>query len=226
MITVIQCAATKRPGAGYLKSAHDKPVIFVASPQAAPADDTRICAHPDDPSDVGISWRDLVLKYNRESTDNPLRLCRAWQLYSNIVYERLVNRFGLHNVYILSAGWGLISADFLTPYYDITFNPGAEPYKRRRKTDHYHDFRMLPQDTGEEILFFGGKDYLPLFCSLTNGTKGKRTIFYNSASAPQVSGCETRRYATTTRTNWHYECANAFLDGIIYPDSAPGKHGL
>jgi hypothetical protein len=60
----------------------------------------------------------------------------------------------------------------------------AEGYKRRRKTDRYDDFCMLPGHTDEEILFFGGKDYLPLFCSLTDAIRGTKIVFYNSATTP------------------------------------------
>ncbi len=131
------------------------------------------------------------------------------------VYGRLVVRLGLENVYVLSAGWGLIRADFLTPYYYITFSSRADTYKRRRKTDRYDDFRMLPDDAKNDIVFFGGKDYLPLFCSLTDTVRGGKVVFFNSASVPRLNGCTLRRFETTTRTNWHYECANVFLDGTI-----------
>jgi hypothetical protein len=146
-----------------------------------------------------------------------LGLYPAYQLYKNNTYGRLMNRFGLQKVYILLAGWGLIRADFLTPYYDITYSQSAEGYKRRRKADRYHDFRMLPDEIHEEIVLFGGKDYLRLFCSLTGATKVKKTVFYNSARAPQVTGCVLKPFNTTTRINWHYECAKAFLDGTINP---------
>ncbi len=217
MIVVIQCAARKRPGAGCLSSASGKHVIFVADPKTAPADGNHIYTRPDDPCDAGTSWRDLLLKYNEQACDNPLGLYPAYRLYGNPVYERLVDRFGLQKAYILSAGWGLIRADFLTPYYDITFSASAERYKRRRKTHRYYDFRMLSDHADEEILFFGGKDYLPLFCSLTAAIKTGRTVFYNSVRAPQATGCVLKRFETSTRTNWHYECANAFLDGTIDP---------
>jgi hypothetical protein len=85
-------------------------------------------------------------------------------VYGNKVYERLADHFGGQKVFILSAGWGLIRADFLTPYYDITFSQSADAYKRRKKTDRYADFCMPPGDTDDDIFFFGGKDYLPLFC--------------------------------------------------------------
>ena len=162
-----------------------------------------------------MSWRDVLLKYNETAKDNPLGLYPAYQLYENRTYGRLVDRFGSQNVYILSAGWGLIRGDFLTPYYDITYSPSAEPYKRRKKTEWYGDFRMMPGNTDEEILFFGGKDYLPLFCSLTKTIKSPKTVFYNSSRIPEATGCALRRFETSTRTNWHYECANAYLDGAI-----------
>jgi hypothetical protein len=215
MIVVIQCAASKRPGAGHLVSASGKPVDFVADPPAAPADPERIYARPDDPSDEAIPWRRVLLKYNQDTEGNPLGLYPAYQLYENKIYGRLADRFGVRKVYILSAGWGLIAADFLTPYYDITFSQAADGYKRRRKPDRYDDFRMLPQDTDEEILFFGGKDYLPLFCSLTSAVRARKTVFYNSAQHPRVTGCALKRFDTTTRSNWQYECANAFLDGTL-----------
>ena len=58
------------------------------------------------------------------------------------------------------------------------FSQSADNFKRRRKADRYDDFRMLPDDTEEEILFFGGKDYLPLFCSLTRSAGAVKTAFY------------------------------------------------
>ena len=127
-----------------------------------------------------------------------------------------MDRFGVEQVYILHAGWGLIKADFLTPYYDITFSRGqnVDPYKRRAKTDLYRDFCMLPHGLDEEIVFFGGKDYLPLFCLLTANANGERKVFYNAGQAPQASGCVLERFETRTRTNWQYECANEFLQGM------------
>jgi hypothetical protein len=219
MIIVIQCAGRKRPGAGYLVSPSGRPVIFVAHPKNAPPDGVHEYARPDDPSENGSSWRDVLLKYNGDPQNNELNLSSAYQLYENRTYGRLVDRCGTESVYILSAGWGLIGTDFLTPYYDITFSQSAKPYQRRRKTERYEDFQMLQNRTGEDILFFGCKDYLPLFCSLTSALPGRKTVFYNSAQLPQVAGYSFNRFDTRTRTNWHYECANAFLDGLIQPGS-------
>jgi hypothetical protein len=82
----------------------------------------------------------MLLRYNRKPAGNPLGLYSAWQLYENKAYARLVDQLGIDRVYILSAGWGLIRADFLTPCYDITFSQSADSYKRRRKADRYQDF--------------------------------------------------------------------------------------
>jgi hypothetical protein len=215
MILVIQCAATKRKDAGHLETRDGKLVDFIADPKAAPADTQHAYARPDDVSDEGKTWRELLLEYNDAPGNNPLGLLPAYQLYENRVYSRLVEALGATKVYVLSAGWGLIRSAFLTPYYDITFSINADAHKRRRQADRYEDFCMLPLDTSEDVVFLGGKDYLPLFCALTAMHRARRTAFYNSVNAPKVTGCLLRRYETTTRTNWPYECASALLDGRI-----------
>ena len=215
MIAVIQCAATKQPDAGCLRSGAGKPVMFVANPDAAPRDDRHLYARPDDMSDRGLSWREVLLDYNRGGS-NSLDLYPAWRLYQNSIYGMLVERLGIEKVFVLSAGWGLIRADFLTPAYDITFTQAAERYKRRQRSDTYHDFCMLCDDPQEAIIFFGSKSYVPLFPALTRAVRAERVVFYNSPPAPKAPGCTLVRFDTTTRTNWQYECAKAWLDGAIY----------
>ena len=217
MIAVIQCAGTKQPDAGRLVRKDDRPVKFVADPKAAPANDDIVYARPDDMSDRGMTWRQVLLEYNKAPGDNPLKLLPAWQLYRNDVYARLARELGVGNVYILSAGWGLIAGSFFTPDYDITFSNMKRPnkYKQRRKKDRYHDLNMLPDDTREPVVFFGGKNYLPLFEKLTKSIKGQRTVFYNSQDVPEMPGCTLRLFETDANTNWHYLCANAFLDQKI-----------
>lgn len=217
MIVVIQCAASKRPDAGHLKTTAGTPVSFVARPEAAPTVANLVYARPDDPSYTGPSWRQVLLAYNERPNGNPLRLLPAYRLYENRTYGLLVDRFGVSNVYILSAGWGLIRADFLTPYYDITYSQSADDYKRRRKSDRYADFCMLSAHADEEIVFFGGKDYLPLFASLTAAIPARKTVYYNSSQPPQIASCRLERFVTRTKTNWHYECAKALLEGALKP---------
>jgi hypothetical protein len=215
MIVVIQCAATKRSDAGHLVTSNGELVTFVAYPKMAPRNSGQVYARPDDLLEDGTSWRQLLQRYNASPGGNPLRLYPAYQLYQNKTYGLLVDRFGSRTMYILSAGWGLVRADYLLPFYDITFSPSAEAYKRRRKSDSYDDFLLLPGDAARDIVFFGGMGYLPLFRSLTNTSQGAKTVFFNSARTPQCEGCTLRRFETAAKTNWHYECARAFLDGAI-----------
>lgn len=221
MNIVIQCAATKR--GRFFRTLDEREVVFVAEPASAPRDDGRVYAHPDDRTDNGLTWRESLLRYN-EASDNPLKLARAFELYENPIYRRLVTRFGVAKVFILSAGWGLINAAFFTPYYDITFSRNVlqkgEAHKLRgKKATSWHDLRQL-RSSDEPVVFFGGKDYVPLFCALTRSYLGKRIVFYNSEAPLAAPGCLLQRFPTTTRTNWHYECANAFLNGQMTVDEA------
>lgn len=214
-IVVIQCAGRKQPNAGHLKSHDGRNVMFVAKPGAAPKDAPYAYAHPDGAAAAGETWREKLLQYNREQIGNPLGLLPAWQLYQNPAYELLYRKCGPDNLYILSAGWGLLRADFLTPPYDITFSSRAEKYQRRYKRDLYDDFRMLPEDIAKPVIFFGGKDYVGSFCELTGRVLGPRHVLYNANNVPKVPGCQARKFHTSTRTNWQYEAARAFVDGKI-----------
>jgi hypothetical protein len=44
--------------------------------------------------------------------------------------------------------------------------------------------------------------------ALKAGVKSKRTVFYCSGHPPDAPGCVLTKFETSTRTNWHYECAN------------------
>jgi hypothetical protein len=78
--------------------------------------------------------------------------------------------------------------------------------------DRYWDLCMLPADTTDDIFFFGGKDYLRLFATLTSSIKATKTVFYNSKHVPKMPGYALRRFETGIQTSWHYECAKTFAD--------------
>lgn len=217
MNIVIQCAATKDAGAGTLRTRDQRRVKFVADPASAPGQGSYVYAIPDAATGDGDTWRDRLVSYNAQPGSNPLGLLPAYRLYSNPVYEQLTDRFGIDHVFILSAGWGLIRSDFLTPDYDITFSQSAERYKRRRPRDGYRDFRMLPATNSGPLIFFGGKDYLPLFATLSRGYPGSKIAVYNSESTPWFDGVRVIRFQTTTRTNWHYEAVRALLSDRFNP---------
>ena len=218
---VIQCAGKKDKNAGYLQTLDGQNVMFVGDPQSAPSTGY---AHPDGPSDrtTGESWRDILEKYNEEyqkSGKNPYGLLPAWRLYRNPSYGELKKycESKNHELYILSAGWGLIPSDYLTPQYDITFGQvdQSEKFKKRKKKDSYRD-RSLPSDLTGSIMFFGGKSYIDLFCELTAEVQS-RYVWYRKGTSgePYIPNCKPIPYETSTKTNWHYECVNAFIEGRI-----------
>lgn len=214
MRIVIACAARKHSG-GTFATTDGRRVIFVADTAQAPESARHVYARPDDRSDDGRSWRARLLAYQDDGPRNPLALLPAYQLYAHDVYRALVERFGVDDVFILSAGWGLIPAAFLTPAYDITFTRKAAPLNRRRKNDRYEDFCLMPDD-GAPILFLGGQDYLPLFCRLGAGMRGTKTVVFNSTRRPDLpDGFTALRYQTRTRTNWHYEPAHDLVAGQL-----------
>ena len=222
MIVVIQCASRKHQDAGRLHRGDGQKVVFVAQPDLAQPKPGVCHAHPDDTSDTGRTWREELVAYNSrhqaEPGYNPHNLLPAWQFYTPPAYGQLAEAFGLDHLFILSAGWGLLPAEFLTPYYDITFSKtvrGENQHERRRKKDDYRDFLLPPIKAEEPIVFLGGKDYAHLFSAVTAGATGPRCLFHKSKEPPDAPGCQFRRYETTARTNWHYECAKALAEGKI-----------
>ena len=166
--------------------------------------------------DDGRTFRETLDDYNRRRRqENPWRLLPAWKLYRNATYGRLADRLGTANLFILSAGWGLIGADYLTPDYDITFSTSAERYKRRLLRERYADFRQLADGDHDRVIFAGVKDYIPLFLSLTDDLDVDRVVYYNSAGAVDHRNARFVRFETDVRTNWQYVWARSLLDGDI-----------
>ena len=220
MNIVIVCAANKKHRAGYLRRQDGQKVKFVADPDSASqaessCDKSYVYARPDHISDVGVSWTKTLHQYNETPEDNPLGLLQAWELYSDPTYEYLARKHGTERLYILSGAWGLISATFLTPMYDITFSEYAKPCQRRKAEDCYGNFCRLPANTVEPVVFFGGKDYMEFFCSLTEGIKAERYVFHNTSHPPPAPGCQIRKFKPKHQGIWYYECARSFIDGDI-----------
>jgi hypothetical protein len=128
MDIVIQCAATKDPNAGRLRTSNGRDVHFVAAPELCSSTASALYARPDEISDLPpLTWRNRLEKYVDDERDaNPFSLREAYRLYRHPAYSSLVSSFGLQQVFILSAGWGLVRADCLLPAYDVTFNRRAK----------------------------------------------------------------------------------------------------
>ena len=219
MKIVIVCARRKRAGAGLMKTVNGTPVKFVAQPKLAPKD--AHYAKPDDISDDGTSWRARLCAYNamhEKNGDNPFGLLPARELYTPPIYRKLVEKYSAENVYIMSAGWGLVSANFLLSEYDITYSSsasGESAYKRRRTNDWADkDFCMLPPKNTDRVVFFGGNDYLGAFCKLTKKYAGERICFYATSKIPEMKCVVLKDYGRSF-TNWYYCAAQELIDGKL-----------
>ena len=193
-----------------MRTADGKLVEFVAQPdEAVNRDNGVVYARPDDVGEDGLTWRQKLVEYNGSSAKSGQSgLLPAYQLYKPGIYRRLVDVFGPDNVYILSAGWGLVRASFKLPKYDITFSSSADRCKKRGKRDEYADFNQLDEDSDEALLFFGGNDYLSLFCEMTESWRGRRVVYFRSRKEPEYPGVEFVRFESLASTNWHYGCAS------------------
>lgn len=217
MRIVIQCAGKKHESAGRLKDASGVRVAFVAHPEKCAQTESSLRYYrPDDEVGAGLgTWREYLARYNQQSL-NPDGLFRAAELYKRTVYQALVERYGWQNVFILSAGWGLIRSDFLTPYYDITFSNQGNPWSKRGPRDRFQDFNHL-QDNGispdETVYFFGGKGYLSLYYFLTQSIAARKVIYHSQDSLTHRQGYEYFPYRNFT--NWHYSCAQAFMEDKV-----------
>ena len=78
MDVVIQCAATKDPTAGRLKTGDGRDVHFVAAPELCSSVAGTLYTRPDDNSDLpGLTWRDRLERYVDQEKYNPLELRQA-----------------------------------------------------------------------------------------------------------------------------------------------------
>ena len=92
---------------------------------------------------------------------------------------------------------------------------GSPPHAHGGKRLLFYSQRLAPDDEKDTVMFFGGKDYVSLFYELTKSMRNKKIIFYNSKQIPHLDGYIFKRFETSTKTNWHYECVSAFLQDAI-----------
>jgi hypothetical protein len=146
-------------------------------------------------------------------------LLRAVDLYAPPIYSKLAGKFGETNLFILSAGWGLVKSTYLLPYYDITFShkKGVPAECGRGQLEMgWNDFDHLKRRVkpGEEVHCFVTLDYLPLLCQLTRSYKGncRIVIHYKSSTMPRKDGYRYEKYTGSAKTNWHYQAAKEFME--------------
>jgi hypothetical protein len=223
MKVIIQCAGSKHSDAGTLKTAAGEELIFVATPDLCELDSSRARhVRPDDVclnSANTLTWRDVLRAYN-DSGSNPYGLYQAGDLYKPSIYQELVAAFGRKEVFVLSAGWGLLRADFWTPDYDITFSKDCRKKKpwawrnikaateRMKDFNHLRDARIAEDET---IHYFGGNDYLPLLYALITDLPARKIVHHKKESVERVSGFEYTRFHGKKNQNWHYQAASEFI---------------
>ena len=220
MKVVIQCAGKKQNRADLLKSGDGQAIDFVAKPDLYHSVGPRP-ARPDDPAGEG-SFRDVVIRYNERFLRdgvNPDRLFAASDLYFPAIYRLLVDAVGSSDVFILSAGWGLVRAAYLLPHYNVTFSilKKVPKYARREKRDgSWRDFNHLAEasiGSDEPIHFFGGVDYLPLYYRLTRDIQACK-IIHHKAKPPVQEGYQYEAYHGDRNQNWHYLAAQALIERL------------
>jgi len=224
MKVVIQCAGQKKRCAGRFKSPSGEEVQFVARPLLCGppcASSVRYCWVGEQISPGSLTWRKALVNYNDEynrTGENPYGLSKAAELYRPSVYRQLVKALGWEAVFILSAGWGLIRSDFLTPDYNITFSRQKKiPLwaRREKRLDPLEDLNQLDAaatSPDEPIHFFGGRDYLPLLHSLTRRNLAAKIIVHYKGNQPSHEGfINYEPFSCERNQNWHYEAVKAFL---------------
>jgi len=232
MIVVIQCAGRKVPNAPTL-TLNGNAVHFVAQPQ-----DEQLDKRPwDQISGSNKTWTDCVKAYNEAGgampgeyiklnigTEENRQLMQCGNLYKPPVYGELMSACGLRNVYILSAGWGLVRADKFIPKYDVTFSQLGDISVRIAATDRLQCASLSDEipDNGEINLFIS-RVYAPYWSRLYRGA-GQRTVLHWRLGQELPDG----QYGTVIKhdcgkqgTNWQYTAARQFISGLGLTPKSP-----
>jgi hypothetical protein len=198
---------------------HNGEIIHFVSRVNEALPNNELYFHPDNliPNEH-ISWRELVTQQ-----ENRNDLLPAYQLYRPNIYNLLFQNFG-NDLFIFSAGWGIVRADFRLPKYNVTFsnNNHIPPYAKRNNDDIFHDFNHLVGiHENESIVLIAGSDYVLPFCQLTENLPNNKIIFYKNQNRlnnnPYLNGnnFQFQFYHTNRRTNWHYEFAQRLINNEI-----------
>ena len=223
MKIVIPCAASKVPVEwgnfkGFMRDSSGVPVKFIAEPDLAPKSRALRYVSPNCDYDSSMTFREKLLSYNEKFNSdkcNPDNLLPAYKLYDKPIYSELVEskKYGKDNFYILSAGWGIVRADFLLPMYDITFSSSVkERYKRRKNSAVWPDFNHLDDTCNETVEFIGTSSYITVFKKLTKDYCGDKLIYVNPDKPNNKGFIDCKIDREKHPYSWHYECARRKLN--------------
>jgi hypothetical protein len=225
---VIQCAGPKFPGATL--ALNNAALNFVGKPWLVPPNGRA----PWDilPESGKRTWIDSVRDYNsgngalsagdvaaRVSVMGQNGLTETGELYRRPIYRQLIHAYGIKNVFILSAGWGLIRADDKIPIYNVTFSNNAgvahiSPADRSR-----HGTIRNTINGNNEIHLFITPQYLRYWVSLFPQSGNRRIILHwrkGQKDPHNWTGNITRHDCPNQRT-WPYDAAAQFCSVETVP---------
>lgn len=214
MIAIIQCSGSKYC-TGHFTTASNNPVSFC---NTNPFHPQRTCYYPWDISDMPPhTWIDRVHTYNGAG-GNSHAFLPAISLYKPKIYRDLeawIKKSSANReVYILSAGWGLVRSSFLLPCYDLTFAKGSA---RIKGEGHFPRLLCHIKNNPQDVHVFITPNYYALF-----GYFAKKacisdcTLYFRpskSNESPKISEFkgEYCSFSTSRRTNWHESAARQHL---------------
>jgi hypothetical protein len=215
MKIIISCSKSKN-GDSFL---HNGTAINFVSRVDGLGAENELYVHPDDliPNEKN-TWRDLV---SQQEIRN--ELLPAYQLYKHSIYSSLFRHYS-DDLFIFSAGWGIVKADFRLPKYNVTFSNGKNVpiYSKRNKNDLFNDFNHLEGiDENETIVLIASKDYVLPFCQQTNHLPNQKVIIYKNMGVlnhnpyANINNFRFKHYLTNERRKWHYEYANKLINNEI-----------
>lgn len=164
---------------------------------------------PDDIKSNNQTWREYIHEHQANTN---LNIYNAYMLYTpkspfQNIYSDLYARFS-NQLYILSAGWGLIKSDYRIPKYDITFKSDKPSNKRTEPNPIFdqNDWKQLSDNElkiNSRIIFIGPPSYHRLFDRCT-------THLNNQKIKIEINSVRGVLQDFTNRT-WYYHFLSLYL---------------
>lgn len=232
MKAVIQCAMTKNEKSATF-TMNGAAQTFVATPSGV----NEVRPWDEIPTMIGKTWIDCAHAYGIPaewvmykdagigiSGNGQLTECGTLYLprKSPRVYQDLVEKLGKENVYILSAGWGLVRADARIPTYNVTFNEQAPLYaqvtpENRSKYPAYSNVIA----GADEIHLFITPNYFDYWTRSFMGKDNHRqryVLHWKDGANNRPENIQERNIHLhelgKLKTNWQYAAVYQFIKGV------------
>jgi hypothetical protein len=224
MKVLIQCAGSKIEEASTLIR-NGQEIKFVARPTLG---SDQCCPWDNIDGNNSPTWIDCLRSFN-DNAQQGLPPGVTWgqgvptqaiHLYSDAIYERIADAVGAENVYILSAGFGLVRGTDVIPKYNITFSNANKVLLNARITSR----RRIPLGTlrneiggADQIHLFLTPNYISYFLGANPTFNTNRLSLHWRAGQTVPDGLEQvaiQQHVIAKRTNWQYIAADRFIDAL------------